>query len=67
MLDEEVSGGKTATVGPRASTSTKSEDLRVLYDDDGQPRLIEGNDQRPDGALSLGPSIRRPGNGARRA
>ena len=41
--------------GRRASTSTKSEDLRLLYDSNGTPRVIEGNDHGLSGALSLGP------------
>ena len=39
----------------RASTSTKSEDLRLLYDSNGTPRVIEGDDRGLTGALSLGP------------
>ncbi len=33
----------------------KSESLRLLYDSDGMPRVVEGNDLGLSGTLSLGP------------
>jgi hypothetical protein len=55
IADADVPGGKSATVGPPAVDVDEKRSVRVLYDDDGTPRVIEGNDKGLTGALSLGP------------
>jgi hypothetical protein len=55
VVDSEVPGGKEATVGPPSIDSDEKQDLRLLYDADGTPRVIEGNDRGLSAALSLGP------------
>ena len=57
VLDENVAGGKAATVGPPSVDSDEHGEVRVLYDANGTPRVIEGDDRGPTGALSLGPSF----------
>jgi hypothetical protein len=51
----EVSGGDAATIGPPSIDIDEKEDLRILYDSNGTPRVIEGDDLGLTGALSLGP------------
>jgi hypothetical protein len=55
IADSEVPGGKSATVGPPAIDIDEKRSVRVLYDDNGTPRVIEGDDKGLTGALSLGP------------
>ena len=55
VADSDVSGGKSATVGPPAIDIDEKRSVRLLYDDNGTPRVIEGNDKGLTGALSLGP------------
>jgi hypothetical protein len=56
VVDSGVSGGAGATVGPPSIDMDEQRALRLVYDANGTPRVIEGNDQgalAP--ALSLGP------------
>ena len=55
IVDSGVSGGQAATVGPPSIDSDEKQDLRLLYDANGTPRVIEGTDRGLTGALSLGP------------
>jgi PKD domain-containing protein len=55
VADADVPGGKSATVGPPAIDIDEKRSVRVVYDDNGTPRVIEGNDKGLTGALSLGP------------
>jgi hypothetical protein len=55
IADADVPGGKSATVGPPAIDIDEKRSVRVVYDDNGTPRVIEGNDKGLTGALSLGP------------
>jgi hypothetical protein len=58
VLDQTtVSGGKAATVGPPSIDIDEKQDMRLLYDANGAPRVIEGNDRGLSGALSLGPGF----------
>lgn len=57
VIDTEVSGGKAATVGPPSLDTDEKQDLRLLYDSNGTPRVIEGNDLGLSAALSLGPAF----------
>ena len=55
ITDNAVSGGQTAAIGPPGIDIDEKEDLRLLYDDNGTPRVIEGTDKGLTAALSLGP------------
>ncbi|HSS38511.1 MAG TPA: PKD domain-containing protein, partial [Polyangia bacterium] len=52
-----VAGGAAATVGPPDIDIDEKQDMRTLYDSNGTPRVIEGNNRGLSGALSLGPGI----------
>lgn len=54
VIDEQVAGGKAATVGPPSIDIDERQSLRVLYDADGAPRDVEGTDRGLTGALTLG-------------
>ncbi len=60
VLDEDVAGGKTATVGAPSIDIDERRSVRVLYDADGAPRLVEGSDRGLTGALTLGPPFSGP-------
>jgi hypothetical protein len=55
IVDAAVSGGASATVGPPSIDIDEKQDLRLLYDSNGTPRVIQGNDRGLSGSLSLGP------------
>jgi PKD domain len=55
VADNEVPGGRSAAVGPPSIDIDEKEDLRILYDANGTPRVIEGDDHGLTGTLSLGP------------
>lgn len=55
VADNEVAGGQAATVGPPSIDVDEKEELRILYDANGTPRVIEGDDHGLAGSLSLGP------------
>jgi hypothetical protein len=57
VVDSAVAGGKGATIGPPSIDIDEKEELRILYDADGTPRVIEGNDRGLTGTFSLGPSF----------
>ncbi len=57
VLDSAVAGGSAASIGPPNIDIDEKQDLRVLYDSNGTPRVIEGNDRGLSGALSLGPPL----------
>ncbi len=54
VIDEQVPGGKAATVGPPSIDIDERRSVRVLYDADGEPRAAEGTDRGLTGTLSLG-------------
>jgi hypothetical protein len=54
VVDQAVAGGKGATVGPPSIDIDERQSMRLLYDSNGTPRVIEGNDRGLSGALSLG-------------
>ena len=60
IVDNEVSGGQGATVGTPSIDIDEQRDMRLLYDSNGAPRLIEGGGQGLTGALSLGPPFAGP-------
>jgi hypothetical protein len=55
VVDSAVAGGAAATVGPPSVDTDEKQDLRLLYDANGTPRVIEGTDRGLVAALSLGP------------
>ena len=57
IADNAVPGGQSASVGPPSIDLDEKEDLRLLYDEDGTPRVIEGTDKGLTAALSLGPGF----------
>jgi hypothetical protein len=60
VVDNEVPGGAGATVGPPSIDIDEHQDMRLLYDANGAPRVIAGNDRGLSGALSLGPPFAGP-------
>jgi hypothetical protein len=57
VVDSAVSGGMSATIGPPSIDTDEKQDLRLLYDSNGTPRVIEGDDRGLSGTLSLGPTF----------
>jgi hypothetical protein len=55
IADSAVQGGAAATIGPPSIDIDRRRDIRLLYDSNGAPRVIEGNQLGLTGALSLGP------------
>lgn len=55
IVDSGVPGGSTASIGPPSIDSDEKQDLRLLYDANGTPRVIEGNSRGIAPAFSLGP------------
>lgn len=55
VVDAAVTGGTSATLGAPSIDIDDKQDMRLLYDANGSPRVIEGNDRGLSGALSLGP------------
>jgi hypothetical protein len=57
IVDADVAGGKAASVGPPSIDIDERRSMRLLYDSNGVPRVIEGTDRGLSGALSLGPAF----------
>jgi hypothetical protein len=57
VADAAVSGGKSATIGRPSIDIDEKRGLRLLYDSNGTPRVVEGSDRGLTGALSLGPPM----------
>jgi hypothetical protein len=55
VADAAVPGGTGATLGPPSVDIDRRSDVRLLYDSNGAPRVVEGNDLGLSGTLSLGP------------
>ncbi len=55
VADSAVPGGAAASVGPPSVDIDEKEGLRLLYDSNGTPRVIEGNDHGLTSTVSLGP------------
>jgi hypothetical protein len=55
VVDSAVPGGAAATVGPPSVDTDEKQNLRLLYDANGTPRVIEGTNLGLVAALSLGP------------
>jgi hypothetical protein len=57
VADTNVAGGAAAKIGPPSIDVDEQRELRLLYDDDGAPRVIEGNDKGLLSTVSMGPSF----------
>jgi PKD domain len=55
IADSGVAGGKAATVGRPSIDIDERRSVRLLYDSNGTPRVVEGNDLGLTGTLALGP------------
>lgn len=55
VVDLGLAGGRTAAIGPPSVDIDEREDLRLLYDANGAPRVVEGHDHSLSAELSLGP------------
>ncbi len=55
IADSQVPGGAAATVGLPSIDIDEKQNMRLLYDSNGMPRVVEGTDRGLVGALSLGP------------
>jgi hypothetical protein len=55
IADTSVTDGKSASIGRPSIDIDEKESLRLLYDSNGTPRVVEGNDLGLSGTLSLGP------------
>ena len=55
IADNSVPGGAAASVGIPSIDIDEKQNLRLLYDANGMPRVINGTDKGLVGALSLGP------------
>jgi PKD domain len=60
IVDQAVAGGKAATIGPPSIDVDEKQQLRLLYDANGTPRVIEGNNLGQSSVLSLGPAFAGP-------
>ncbi len=67
VADNEVAGGKSASIGPPSIDIDEKEDLRLLYDANGTPRVIEGDDHGLDGRALAGAADSPALNRSRRA
>jgi hypothetical protein len=55
VADSSVTGGKSAKIGRPSIDIDEKRDMRLLYDDNGTPRVVEGSDLGLTGTVSLGP------------
>jgi hypothetical protein len=55
VVDTNVPGGEAAKVGPPSIDVDEQRELRLLYDDNGSPHVIEGNDKGLLSTVSMGP------------
>jgi hypothetical protein len=55
VADAAVAGGESAAIGPPSVDVDERREVRLVYDGDGTPRVIEGVNRSLSAALSLGP------------
>lgn len=60
VADSAVPGGAGATIGAPSIDIDEKRDIRLLYDSNGTPRVVEGNSRGLSGTLSLGPPFAGP-------
>jgi hypothetical protein len=54
IADKAVQGGRSAQIGRPSIDIDEKQDVRVLYDSNGSPRVVEGTDLGLTGTLTLG-------------
>jgi hypothetical protein len=54
IADSAVAGGKAASIGRPSVDIDEKESVRLLYDSNGTPRVVQGTDRGLSGTLSLG-------------
>ncbi len=57
VADAAVAGGKAASIGRPSIDIDEKQSVRLLYDSNGTPRVVEGTDLGLSGTLSLGPPV----------
>jgi len=57
IADAAVAGGTNASVGPPSIDIDEKQEVRLFYDSNGAPRVIEGNDRGLTSTLTLGPGF----------
>jgi hypothetical protein len=57
VADNQVPGGESASIGRPCLDVDEQRALRLVYDDGGTPRVVEGTDKGLVGTLSLGPAF----------
>jgi hypothetical protein len=57
IADSAVAGGAGASIGPPSIDIDEKQDVRIVYDANGSPRVVEGNDRGLSGTLALGPAV----------
>jgi hypothetical protein len=57
LADSEVSGGANAAVGPPSIDVDEKRQIQLLYDSNGLPRVVQGDDHGLSGTLTLGPDF----------
>jgi PKD domain len=60
VADGNVPGGAAAKIGPPSVDIDEQRETRLVYDDNGSPRVIEGTDKGLLKAVSLGPAFGGP-------
>jgi len=55
VLDAAVTGGRAAAIGPPDIDIDEKQNVRVLYDSNGTPRVVQGTNRGLSGTLALGP------------
>lgn len=55
IADNAVAGGASATVGPPDVDIDEKRELRLLYDSNGTPRVVQGSNRTLSGTLNMGP------------
>lgn len=57
VADSEVSAGAGAAIGPPSVDVDEKRQVQLLYDSNGLPRVVQGDDHGLTGTLSLGPDF----------
>jgi hypothetical protein len=57
VADQAVPGGAAAAIGAPSVDVDEKQELRLIYDSNGMPRVVVGNDRGVSTALSLGPAF----------
>ncbi len=60
LADPGASAGSGTEIGPPSIDMDEQRELRLIYDDDGSPRVVEGTDKGLLSTLALGPPFTRP-------